>query len=57
MLTLREYHIAVLASRRIPYSVIARQHGISVGRLKNIILEIYDKLLISGRDELAKYVF
>jgi excisionase family DNA binding protein len=57
ILSLREYHIAVLAASRVPYSEIAKQYCISVGRLKNIILEIYEKLSISGRDELAKYVF
>lgn len=57
MLTLREYHIALLAAHRVPYAEIARQHGISVGRLKNIMLEIYQKLFISSRDELAQYVF
>ncbi len=57
VLSLREYHIALLASRRVPYAQIAKQYCISVGRLKNIVLEIYGKLLISGRDELSKYVF
>ncbi len=57
MLSLREYHLALLVARRIPYAKIAKQHGISVGRLKNIMLEIYEKLFISGRDELAQYVF
>lgn len=56
MLTLREYHIAVLAARRVPYAKIADQYHISVGRLKNIMLGIYGKLLISGRDELTKYI-
>lgn len=56
-LTLREYHIALLVARRLPYAEIAKQHCISVGRLKNIMLEIYGKLLISGRDELSKYIF
>jgi DNA-binding CsgD family transcriptional regulator len=56
MLSLREYHIALLAARRVPYSEIAKQYCISVGRLKNIMLEIYEKLFISGRDELAKYI-
>lgn len=57
MLSLREYHIALLVARHVPYSTIAKQHCISVGRLKNIMLEIYSKLLISGRDDLSKYVF
>lgn len=57
ILSLREYHIALLVARRVPYAEIAKQYCISVGRLKNIMLEIYEKLYISGRDELAKYVF
>lgn len=56
MLTLREYHLASLVARRVPYAKIAKQYCISVGRLKNIMLEIYEKLFISSRDELAKYV-
>lgn len=57
MLSVREYHIALLVAHRTPYADIAEQYHISVGRLKNIMLEIYEKLFISGRDELAKYVF
>jgi len=56
MLTLREYHLAQLVAQRVPYAEIARRHCISVGRLKNIMLEIYEKLYISGREELAKYI-
>ena len=56
ILTLREYHIALLAARRVPYSVIAQKQGVSVGRLKNIMQEIYGKLCISGRSELSKYI-
>ncbi|MCR4442121.1 MAG: hypothetical protein QHH10_07695 [Peptococcaceae bacterium] len=56
MLTLREYHLALLVAQRVPYAEIARQHCISVGRLKNIMLEIYEKLYLSGREELAKCI-
>lgn len=56
MLSLRECHLAVLVARRVPYEKIAREHCISVGRLKNIMLEIYEKLHISGRDERARYI-
>jgi len=56
MLTLREYQLALLVARRVPYAQIAKQHCISVGRLKNIMLEIYEKLHVSGREELAKYI-
>lgn len=56
ILTLREYHIACLAVRHVSYAQIAAQYHISVGRLKNIMLGIYRKLLISGREELSKYI-
>lgn len=57
ILTLREYHLALQVARRVPYAKIAQQHCISVGRLKNIMQEIYEKLFISDRKELSKYVF
>lgn len=57
ILSLREYHLALLVARRVPYAQIAKRHCISVGRLKNIMLEIYEKLCVSGRDELSQYVF
>lgn len=56
VLSLREYHIALLVSQHVPYAQIARRYNISVGRLKNIMLEIYGKLFISSRDELAGFV-
>jgi DNA-binding CsgD family transcriptional regulator len=57
MLTLRECHIALLVAHRVPYTQIAKQQHISVGRLKNIMLGVYDKLCISGRSELSKFIF
>lgn len=56
MLSLREYHLALLVAHHVPYAKIAKQYCISVGRLKNIMLEIYEKLCISGRNELTKYI-
>jgi DNA-binding CsgD family transcriptional regulator len=56
LLSLRECHLAQMVARRVPYAKIAAQYGISVGRLKNIMMEIYEKLYISSRDELAQYV-
>lgn len=56
VLSLREYHLAQMVARHVPYAKIAKQYNISVGRLKNIMLEIYQKLLISSRDELGEYV-
>lgn len=57
MLTLRECHIAFLVAHKVPYAQIAEQQHISIGRLKNIMLGVYDKLGISGRGELTKFVF
>jgi len=54
---LSRYHIAFLAVRKIPYNEIAEKNYISVGRLKNIMQEIYQKLNISSRDELKKFIF
>ena len=56
ILSLREYHLAVLVARRVPYVKIAKQYGISVGRLKNIMLEIREKLFLSNREELEKFI-
>lgn len=56
ILSLREYHLAVLVARRVPYAKIAKQYGISVGRLKNIMLEIREKLFLSNREELEKFI-
>jgi len=56
ILSKREAHLAKLVARRISYAEIAKEHCISIGRLKNIMLDIYGKLHISGRDELAQYI-
>ncbi len=56
ILSRREFYLAQLVARRVPYAEIAKKYGISVGRLKNIMLEIYEKLYISGRDELTKLI-
>jgi DNA-binding CsgD family transcriptional regulator len=56
ILSLREYHIAQSIARHIPYKKVAEQHCVSLGRLGNIMQDIYQKLSVSGREELAKYV-
>jgi len=56
ILTLREMGIATLAARRIPYKTIAEQYHVSLGRLKAILNEIYSKLYVHNRNELAKFV-
>jgi len=57
MLSLHESHIATLVSQRVPYKEIATQHNISVGRVKNIMTEVYEKLLINNREDLTKLLF
>ena len=56
ILSLREYQIATLVAIRTPYVKIAEIHNISVGRLKNIVQEIYRKLFVSSRNELKEYI-
>ena len=56
MLSLRDYQLASLVARRVPYKEIARQFNISVGRLSNIMSEIYAELFVSNRDELARFI-
>ncbi len=56
LLTLREYRIAALAANRVPYAQIAREECLSIGRVRNIIQEIYGKLFVRNRDELAALV-
>ncbi len=57
ILSLRELHIASLAVQHVPYREIAKRYGISLGRLKNIMQEIYQKLQVCSRDELAQFIF
>lgn len=56
MLSMREYQISLMAAQRIPRTRIAAFFSISEGRLNNILKEIYAKLCVKNRDELAKYV-
>lgn len=56
LLTLREFRIATLAANRVPHAQIAKQECLSVGRVRNILQEIYGKLFVRNRDELAALV-
>lgn len=56
ILTMRECRIATLAAIRTPYAQIAQQECLSVGRVRNIIQEIYGKLLVRSREELAALI-
>lgn len=59
ILSLRDYQIANLAARGVPYREIAERFHISVGTLNNKMQVIYDTLLItekSRRQALRKYL-
>lgn len=56
ILSLRDYEMALLAAKGVPRAKIAAQFNISVGRLNNIMKNIYQRLYISGRDELSKFI-
>lgn len=60
ILSLRDYQIAKLAVRGVPYKKIAEQFHISLGTLNNKMQVIYETLLISEkprRQALAKYIW
>ena len=56
ILSRRDYEMAILAAQGLPYAEIAKQFNVSVGRLSNIMREIYEKLFINGKKELADFV-
>jgi len=56
ILSLRDYQMAQLAAQGIPNAEIAEIFHISVGRLKIIMHEIYGKLYVNSRKELAQYI-
>lgn len=59
ILSPRDYQMARLVARGMPYAQIAKQFHVSEGRLKNLMHEICEKLFITGksrRKELAKFI-
>lgn len=56
ILSLRDYELASLAARGVPYAKIAKQHNISVGHLQNIMQDIFAALLITKKNELRKFI-
>ena len=52
MLSLRNYRIALLVARRVPYAEIAEEFNVSIASLKRTVGEIYGTLLISSKREL-----
>ena len=57
ILSHREIQIALFAARSVPDAEIAEHFHISVGRLKAIKNELYNKLHVKSRKELSRYVY
>lgn len=53
----REFYIACCLKRHLPYTEIASRAGVSVGRVRNLISDIYAKLGVHGRDDLTDLVW
>ena len=56
ILTPQEYQLARHIAYGASYAEAARQMHLSVGRVKNILLEVYGKLYIKKRSQLAPFV-
>lgn len=56
ILTPQEYQLARQIARGASYAEAARRMNLSVGRVKNILLDVYGKLCISKRSQLAHFV-
>ena len=56
ILTPREYQLARYIAHGASYAEASKQMHLSVGRVKNILLEVYSKLYISKRSQLTRFV-
>ena len=56
ILSPREYQMARLAARGVPFKKIADQYNITLGTFNNNMQIIYQKLFISGKKDLPKYI-
>lgn len=56
-LSFREMYLAMFLKRGMAYGELARRFGVTVGRLKNVISKIYEKLGIHSRSELGDLVW
>ena len=56
VLTVQEYHLAQLISAGMSYTEAARYMQLSLGRVRNIVSDIYDKLHIKSRKELKRFI-
>lgn len=56
-LSFREMYLAMSLKRGMAYGELARRFGVTVGRLKNIVSNVYEKLGIHSRGELKDLVW
>ena len=56
-LSSREFYLAMLLKRGMSYKELANRFGLSVGRIKNILLVLYQKLHIHSRLEIDAWVW
>ena len=56
ILSPQEYQLARCISRGASYAEAARQMNLSVGRIKNVLTDIYGKLYISSRRQLTRFI-
>lgn len=56
ILTLREYEMALMVARRVPYEKVAEQFHLTRGSLKNAMQIVYGKLCVNNRAELSKLI-
>ena len=55
--SLREFYLAMLLKRGLSYKELADRFGLSVGRIKNILQVLYQKLQIHARSEIGDLVW
>ena len=56
-LSYREFYLAMLLKRGLSYKELADRFGLSVGRVKNLLLVLYQKLHIHSRTEIDRLVW
>ena len=56
ILTPQEYQLARYLAHGASYAEAAGQMNLSVGRVKNILLDVYSKLYIKKRSQLAPFL-
>lgn len=56
ILSVQEFQLARLIANGATYAEASRQMNLSIGRTKNILLDIYGKLLINKRSQLNRFI-